>query len=47
MLTGWAVCVVDVKFQLVVVVTSWLPTSGLLAYQSAMLRLNDWLLPSV
>ena len=47
MLTGCAVCVLLVKFQLVVVVRSWLPTAGLLAYQSAMLRLNDWLLPSV
>ncbi len=35
------------KFQLDVVVTSSLPTAGAFAYQSAMLRLNIWLLPSV
>ena len=34
------------KFQLEVVVSSWSPTAGLLAYQSAMFRLKDWLVPS-
>ena len=47
MLTGWGPSVFDWKFQLDVVVTIWSPTAGKSAYQSAMLRLNDWLVPSV
>ena len=39
MLTGWAVCVVLEKFQLVVVVATSSPATGALLYQSAMTRL--------
>src|SRR5580698_84690 len=45
-LTGWAPMGLLWKFQLDVVVRSWSPTAGLLAYQSATFRLKDLLLPS-
>ena len=47
MLTGWVVCVVLEKFQLVVVVAIWSPATAALLNQSAMTRLYDWVLPSV
>jgi hypothetical protein len=46
-LTGCGVCVLLEKFQLDVVVAMWSPETGALLYQSAMARLNDWVLPSV
>ncbi len=45
-LTGCAPSELLWKFQLDVVVSNWSPTAGLLANQSAMLRLKDWLVPS-
>lgn len=46
-LTGCAVWVLLVEFQLDVVAAVWPPLVGALLYQSAMLRLNDWVVPSV
>jgi hypothetical protein len=47
MLTGWAVCVLLEKFQLEVVAATSSPETAALLYQSAMLRLNVCVLPSV